>query len=206
MPETASLFLLGMFYGATICSVSCLPYLGPYLINTGSGFREGVWASSHFLSGKILTYMVFGAMGAWMGGMMADSYLPTLQKTTGGFIILLGLILPFISSSRCCGKGLKHGKKLSFFALGISTSLIPCPSVVAFTLLAARDGSVPLGACYGLVYGLGLAVSPLILLGGGISMISGKLKTEVGEFMPYLRYLSAILMVGMGVKIVGMGG
>ena len=85
--------------------------------------------------------------------------------------------------------------------LGVSTSLIPCPPLVTMFLLAAKNGSFISGISYGLVYGLGLILSPLIIAGGGLSVVSKIIKTEVKGFAPYLQGISVVMIVIMGAKI-----
>ena len=45
MGEAMGVFFLGLAYGATICSLTCLPCLGTYLMGCGNGFRDGIIAS-----------------------------------------------------------------------------------------------------------------------------------------------------------------
>ncbi len=116
-------------------------------------------------------------------------------------IIAFGLSIPFVSKGECRKKGQAIGKGISLFLLGVSTSLIPCPPLITMFLLAAKNGSVFSGISYGLVYGLGLTLSPLIIAGGGLSIISKIIKTEVNEFVPYMKGVSVLMIVMMGAKI-----
>ncbi|MDT8317405.1 MAG: sulfite exporter TauE/SafE family protein [bacterium] len=201
MPEILSLFSLGVVYGLTICSLSCLPYLSTYLMSTGKGFRDGVNASFVFISGKLLIYSALGGMAAYIGSKLVVNDFLHLKYTIGGILIAVGLLLPFISKGGCNKKHQRTGKRISLFALGISSSLIPCPSLVSMSLLAANKGSVLIGASYGLIFGLGLMISPLVIASGLVSLISKAVKVEVKGFAPWLNALSVIIIVMMGVRV-----
>lgn len=201
MNDAAGLFFMGLFYGTTVCSMSCLPYLSPYLLSTGTGFKEGVVSSAAFLGGKLISYSILGGVAAYLGHtLMIKDFLPA-KSILGITIIIVGLSIPFINRGGCQKKSHVIGKRMSLFTLGVSTSLIPCPTLLSMFLLAAKEGSVIYGASYGFIYGLGIAVSPLILAGGGLSLISERLKIEVKGFIPYLQGISVLIMVLTGIKM-----
>ena len=201
MHDAAGLFLLGLLYGTTVCSLTCLPYLGPYLLSTGRGFTDGVKSSLLFLSGKLICYMFIGGLSAYLGNVLTLDKSMSAKWIMGIAIIAFGLSIPFVSKGECRKKGQTIGKGISLFLLGVSTSLIPCPPLVTMFLLAAKNGSFISGISYGLVYGLGLILSPLIIAGGGITVISKTIKTEVKGFVPYLQGISVVMIVIMGIRI-----
>ncbi len=200
MSDAAGLLLLGLVYGTTVCSLSCLPYLGPYLLSTGEGFRDGVASSLLFLSGKLLSYATLGGVSALSGrALTVDG---NVRLIIGATLVIAGLSLPFVGGRRRCRKGGRiTGRGVSLLMLGISTSLIPCPPLAAVFLLAAGKGSVLSGVACGLAYGLGLTLSPILLTGGALSLISRRLKAEVSWFVPYMQALSALMIVIMGIRI-----
>lgn len=65
-----------------------------------------------------------------------------------------------------------------------------------------KGGSVVYGLSYGFIYGIGIAISPLILAGGGLSLITERLKIEVKGFIPYLQGISVIIMVATGIRMI----
>jgi len=202
MSEAAGLLLLGLIYGMTLCSLSCLPYLSPYLVGTGKGFKDGVRSSFIFASGKVVVYAFFGALAAYLGSKLEVNNYKPLQYTIGTIVIVVGVALPFTAKKGCTGKHRINGKRISLFMLGISTSLIPCPTLIAMTLLAAQKGNMAMGALYGFLFGLGIMFSPLLIAGGGISMLSMRIKEEVKGFTPYLNGLSVIIILMMGLRII----
>jgi cytochrome c-type biogenesis protein len=56
------LFTLGLTYGLTVCSLTCLPYLVPYFMGAGKGFGDGVKNTGIFISGKLFTYTIMGLL------------------------------------------------------------------------------------------------------------------------------------------------
>lgn len=200
MCDAGGLFLLGLLYGTTVCTLTCLPYIGPYLLSTGRGFADGVKSSFLFLSGKLTCYMSIGGLSAYLGNVLGLDR-ETTKWIMGIAIIAFGLSIPFVSRGECCKKGQVIGKGISLFLLGVSTSLIPCPPLVTMFLLAAKNGSVISGISFGLIYGLGLTLSPLIIAGGGLSIISKIIKIEVKGFVPYMQTISMVIMVILGIKM-----
>lgn len=200
MPDLFGLFLLGVVYGATTCSITCLPYLSPYLLATGKGFRDGIGSSAAYLSGKVLTYAVLGALAAAMGHMLFSGDNAAIRLIQGITLIVTGLALPFIAREGCRKKEQMPGRNASLFALGMSSSLVPCFPVLNMLTAAAKSGSVVQGSASGLFYGAGIALSPLLILGGVFAVIAKTVHAEARSFTPYLRGLAMIAMVIMGIK------
>ncbi len=201
MHDLAGLFLLGLLYGTTTCGYTCLPYVGPYLLSTGRGLGDGIRSSLLFVSGKVFCYATMGGLSAYLGNIL------TLDKSakwvTSIAIITFGLSIPFVSRAECCNKKRQViGENISLFLVGVLTSLTPCPPLVTMFLLAARDGSLISGISYGLIYGLGLTISPLIFACWGLSIASRVIKTEVKGFVPYLQAISVVMLIFMGMKII----
>ena len=202
MSDISSLFLLGLLYGTTTCTITCLPYLSPYLLTTGKGFKEGITSSLTFSFGKLFTYIILGGIAAFLGHTLIPADDAKAKLIQGTIIIITALALPFISSGGCQKKSQIIGKASSLFALGISTSLIPCPPLMTILLVAANGGSVTMGLLYGTMYGLGIVISPIIIMGGILSQISKTVKVEARSFIPYLQGISILIMVVMGVRII----
>lgn len=200
MPDPAGLFALGLSYGLTVCSLTCLPYLAPYLMGTGSGFKNGMANSLCFMSGKLFVYAALGGIAAYIGHSLELGKNSSIIM--GVIIVAAGLSIPFINRNKCQKKCDKAGKNLSMLAMGAGSSLAPCPPLAAIFVLAAQRGSVVEGIFYGLIYGLGLIVSPLIIAGGGLAFISHSIRQQIGPKMKYIEGFTMLLMVSMGLKII----
>jgi cytochrome c biogenesis protein CcdA len=198
MHDVLGLLLLGIVNGATICSFSCMMYIGPYLLSNGSGFKDGVQVTLRYLFGKIASYSLMGGFAALTGQLVVEYLSYGGKIVMGGSLIGIGLLLPLLKQGRC----LARHRNRSFMGLGFVTSLIPCPALSGMILSAANQASVLTGAFYGLVYSLGLLISPVVIAGGGISFLSSGLASQIKEFMPYLRGLAMIMLVIMGINII----
>ena len=198
--DAAGLFTLGLVYGATVCSMTCLSYLGPYLLGTGNGFRDGVISSLSFGLGKICCYVFLGGLAGYLGRELTSS--PAQTLTMGIILIGVAISMPFVAKRSCRDKCHQGSKRASLLTLGAATSLVPCPPVLAILTLAASQGSMVTGMGFGLFYGLGIIISPLLLVGGGLSLVSQKLRQEIKSFMPYIQALAMTIMILMGANII----
>ena len=198
--DTAGLFTLGLVYGTTVCSMTCLSYLGPYLLGTGNGFRDGMISSLSFGLGKICCYMFLGGLAGYLGQKL--TYSPAHTWAMGLILIGVALSMPYVARRNCRNKCRQGSKRASLMTLGAATSLVPCPPVLAILTLAASQGSMVSGMSFGLFYGLGIIISPLVLFGGGLSLISQKLRQEVKSFMPWIQGMAMTIMVLMGVNMI----
>jgi thiol:disulfide interchange protein DsbD len=194
------MLLMGLAYGATVCSLTCLPCLGTYLMGCGNGFRDGLIASMFFMLGKVASYTLFGGLAGLLGQVLTPA--AGMQRIIPG-IALIGaaLMLPFMSSSGCRQQHRTVGKKGSLLLLGMATSLAPCPPLAAILLLAAREGSWLTGAGYGFLYGTGLMLSPLLIAGGGLALIAKRIRLEFAGFKPWLQGAAMLIMIIMGMQV-----
>jgi cytochrome c-type biogenesis protein len=118
----------------------------------------------------------------------------------GVALILAGFSLVFFKRKNTC-KCEARGKSIFFLTIGVGSSMVPCPPLAAVLVLAARQGLVLNGAAYGLVYGLGLLISPLIIAGGGFSYLSSSMRKQLGDKIQSIERLACLVMVLMGCQI-----
>lgn len=199
MPELFNLLILGLVYGFTVCSLSCMPYFAPYILGSGNGFADGLSSSLAFVMGKICTYTVLGGIAAMLG--LSMPFHRSHNVLMGIVMILVALTLPFAGREGCRQRCRGICTKGSMFTLGIISSAMPCPPLVAVFLLAAKSGSIAAGLSYGFCYGLGLVLSPMLILGGGFALLSQKIKHEARGFAPYMQGLAMLVMIVMAANI-----
>ncbi|MGW8161900.1 MAG: urease accessory protein UreH domain-containing protein [Desulfobulbales bacterium] len=204
MPDFLGIFSLSVIYGFTVCSLSCLPTLGIYLMGTGHTFRDGLVGGLYFVAGKLLVYGTWGGVAALLGRMIDISILQ--GKWMGLFVILAALAMPLTAYSKTkapcdCKQSRQQGGRLPLLMLGASTSLVPCPPLAAVLLLAAHKGSVMTGISYGLLFGSGLLISPLVAAGGSMALISGVIRRKVTWIGPYLQGCAVAVLLIMGLRI-----
>jgi len=201
LPELFGIFLLGMVNGMTVCSLSCMPVLGSYLIITGNGFGDGVVSAFSFTGGKTVAYTLLGGLAALFGTMLSEAELPYVKIVFGTLLVAAGLSIPFIEKVSCVTGCSRKIRRVSLFSLGLSSGFVPCPSLAAIFLIAATKTDVISGASCGLVYGLGLAVSPILLIGGLVGRISEILREKAGLFVPVIQIMSILILVGLGFQM-----
>lgn len=209
--EIINLFIIGALYGFTTCSLTCLPYLGPYMMGVGGGFKDGMNASLFFIAGKIITYSALSGTAAWLGMELIKGDEDFLKYIISIPLIFIGLMLLFKKdkSSGCSNKpfaSIFHktaNKKTHLFIMGVLTSIIPCVPLSALLLLAIKSGSIFNGALYGLVYGSGLIVSPIVIAGGFFGFISERIKIEMPDMAKIMRTVSAVAIIFAGITATG---
>ncbi|OGW33858.1 MAG: hypothetical protein A2X58_07190 [Nitrospirae bacterium GWC2_56_14] len=205
MPELTSALVMGMGYGFTTCSFACLPTLAPYLLSFGQGFRDGALSSLFFASGKAVAYAVLGGAAALAGRGLFPEGGAAGRWIYGSVLVLTGLALPFISRNHCSGKGRTAASGLSLFAAGFSSSLTPCLPVAGLVAAAAGAGSMLAGASLGLAFGLGIALSPVLIGGGVLALVAKTVRHEARQFVPMIRWIAAAVLIVMGTGILAGG-
>lgn len=205
MTGLLNIFILGLIYGFTTCSFSCMPYLAPYTIGDGRGFRDGIRGAVSFVSGKVFTYSFMGAAAAGFGSEVIKVNSRAAGYMFGAVLIMIGSSIMFRKNKQgCSGSGVsgkavgKYSGKLPLFALGIMTSILPCLPLSALFITASGSGSAYKGALYGFLFGSGLIISPIVLAGGVLGFISGRLRTESPELKGFMTAVSGFILIFMG--------
>ena len=202
MPDILGILSLSIVYGFTVCSLSCLPTLSVYLMGTGLTFKDGLVGGFYFVAGKMLVYGTWGGLAGGFGMLFG---VPTIQnRWMGLFIIVTALAIPLAAKTKTacnCRRSDQHDRRFPLLLLGASTSLVPCPPLAAVLLLAAHKGSVLTGVVYGLVFGSGLIISPLMAASGSMALISGVIRQKVSWIGPYLQGSAMAILLLMGMRI-----
>jgi thiol:disulfide interchange protein DsbD len=190
IPEVSNPFLAafagGLLYGLAVCTASCLPYIASYIAGVGAGFRKSVGLTMIFNSGRIVAYSLIGcAVGLFSGlfrlfvsGSVTSPFQTYSAIAFGALTIVIGasIILKSRKPCECNPKNTQNltepaktgrfGFDFKAFTLGLSRGLILCPPLVAL-LIYSLPFSTPLGSVgLAFLFGLGTALSPMLLLGG----------------------------------------
>lgn len=205
MPEPAgiaSAWLLGLSLGLTACTVTCLPYMGTWMLA-----RERASAMADtiaFLAGRVAAYgflgLGAGLAGAWLTRMLASGagHLAVGLAASGA-----GLWLLFGRAQRTCGAGRRN--RASPLALGFSLSLTPCAPLASLLAVAAQAGSAGSGLAYGLAFGLGAAVTPLLVLLPALAWLGQRLRDSRAELGLWLRRGAGVALLALGMYRIGLG-
>lgn len=191
-------FLMGLAYGFGACSLSCMPYLAPYMMGRGEGLVEGLKGSAAFVSGKVATYSFIAGVTGYLGGVFLPKDLSSLNPLFAAVLILVGVSMLMAGKKKACAYKKPARGALQLFSLGVVTSAVPCAPLSALLISAASSASFTTGLSYGFVYGLGLVFSPMIVAGGLFSFMSKRLSVEKPSLVPMLQRLSAGVFILMG--------
>ena len=204
---------MGLFYGLTLCSLSCLPMLTPYFFahaaraeRRAAGFMTAFNLTAIFIAARVFTYAALGAAA----GMTGEALLKRLDEGTfmplaGGIVIVIAVAVAFGRRKTCARPGARRlgasGGVLHMAGLGMATSLMPCLPLTAILMLAATRQSVTEGALLGLFFGLGTATSPLYYLGGASGWLAARIRAEIPRFAPFLQKLSGFILALFGLRL-----
>jgi sulfite exporter TauE/SafE len=208
-------FVGGVLYGMVVCTASCLPYIAGYIAGVGAGFRRGVGITLIFNSGRVAGYALIGGIIGVFSGLFrlfvsqtAFSPFQVYSSFAFGIVTMVigaSILLKYRSPS--CDHNLKDGKNLVVpgktgrfgfdyraFSLGLSRGLIICPPLIAL-LIYSLPFSNPIGSvAIAVLFGLGTALSPMLLLGG----VTGWLLSKAPLFRKWVSIAGAGILIVLG--------
>jgi cytochrome c-type biogenesis protein len=211
-------FVIGVLYGTVFCTSTCLPYIASYIAGIGAGFRKGVTATLIYNLGRVVAYALIGGLAGIFSSMFKlvvdeSSFSAFQQYSSYGFgvvTILIGASILWKSRSppRDCDPecpkrlGLKklgsiNGRfDLRAFSLGFSRGLVVCPYLVAILLLYTLPFASAIDSfAVAVLFGLGTALSPMLLLGG----VTGWLLHKAPLFRKWISIVGGLVLVVLGV-------
>ena len=169
------IFGIGFSFGlAGPCLLTCAPVLITYIAGRKLGPAEAFKDIFTFLSGRLLAYVLLGALAGLSGaalkkftGAALSSY---LQPLAGAVTILFAIILFTGRSSVSCAKvPAARGKMLNFggiFTFGFLIGISPCAPLLALLFdIALMSKGLLDGIFYTFFFGLGTFLSGLITIG-----------------------------------------
>jgi sulfite exporter TauE/SafE len=206
-------FAMGLFYGLAFCTSACLPFVASYIAGIGASFRKGILVTLTYNSGRITAYaLIGGAIGILSGTfrfLVTEASLIPFQKYSS---IAFGIVTMTIGASillKCrklsCNPvpqiGAQDTKKTSqridfrAFSLGLSRGLVVCPALLAL-LLYSLPFAAPIDSfTLAVLFGLGTALSPLLLLGGA----TGWLLNKAPLFRKWISAFGAAILIVLGI-------
>jgi sulfite exporter TauE/SafE len=196
-----SAWLLGVSMGLTACTITCLPFMGSWVLGRGGLRREALADTAAFLSGRVATYAMLGAVagafGAWFTEVLASG-LGHVAVGLSSIVAGLYLLRPTRRHMPCGAK--RRGAEAPPFLLGASLSLTPCAPLASLLAACALASSAIGGLGFGLAFGLGAAVTPLILLLPALGFVGRQLTGEKLWVARALTWGAAGLLIVLGVR------
>jgi sulfite exporter TauE/SafE len=208
-PYLASLSL-GLLYGLTFCASACLPYIISYIAGIGAGFKKGVLITSIYNSGRILAYAIIGTIAALVSTVISEEVFGFYQQYSsiafGAAIIIIGvtILLKKFGAGTCTTKAphdlgvakLTQRFDIRAFSMGFTRGLILCPPLIAVLLYAVTFSQVDC-IILTVLFGVGTALSPLLLLGGA----TGWLLNKAPLFRTWLSRIGGAALIVMGLSL-----
>lgn len=204
LPETIGMFsvwLLGVSMGLTACTVTCLPFMGTWVLGRGGSNRETLVDTGVFLLGRVTAYSLLGglagALGMWLTQALSsgigNAFIGAASIAAGAW-----LFLPSRRTSPCSVA--RRGAGTPPFLLGFSLSLTPCAPLASLLAVCAISGGTLSGAGYGLMFGLGAALTPLLLLLPLLNLFGARMRESQPWLTKWIRYGAGMVLILIGIR------
>lgn len=208
----ATVWLLGVSMGLTACTVTCLPFMGTWALGRASGQREAFLHTCVFLAGRVTTYTLLAALAGAVGLGLAKALGGAWGNAAiGGASVLAGLWLLAKPAAKSCGGASpptvapvrvyrRKADSLPPLFLGAALSLTPCTPLASLIALAANAGSTAQGAAYGLAFGLGAAMTPILVLVPLAGRLGRELRVGRVWLERWLLWSAAAVLIVLGAR------
>jgi len=204
-------FAVGLLYGLVFCTSACLPYVASYIASIGAGFRKGVIVTLIYNSGRITAYALIGGVIGAFNLLISNEILSSFQIYSsyafGIVTILIGISILLKMRSTSCNCNVEDSKNLGVkktdrrfdvraFSLGLSRGLIVCPPLLLLLMYSVTFAAPIDSLVLAVLFGLGTALSPLLLLGG----VTGWLLNKAPLFKKWISIIGAGILIVLGVS------
>ncbi len=206
---------LGLVFGFSACTISCLPYLGPVFLASEGGIRQSWRTVLPFSLGRLSSYaglgLVAGIAGQYIGNGVGAS---PVRWVLGCAAIMVGiaLLLRQTSGKSCTApvpaeQPLRHIARTDapqtlmpggLFLMGAGMALTPCAPLGTVLFSAATTASASHGLALGLSFGLGAIALPALVFGVGVAYIGSRLREQLRHWRHGVQRLSAVLLIVVG--------
>lgn len=159
------------FSAGIFCIGFCYPVLGPLMLSSPkSKFKNSAIALAIFTLGRLVAYLLFGAIFGFIGGMVSSLslfrsiILPFAYLSLGGLMILYGLVTPFPHWAICHLLDKFYQNRKSNLIFGFLTGINICPPFLLAITTATELGKIWYGVIFFFFFFLATTVYLLPLL------------------------------------------
>lgn len=185
-------WLLGLSTGP-YCLGACAPFVVPYLFAEGrSDWRKNAKVIGEFLLGRLLAYLLFGAIVGWIGGLLRPHLTQQIASASLGLTSLLLLVYAVTQQMpqwKICAWILHSLPRIRIpLLLGFLIGINVCPPFFVAVARLLQVGQITGGVIFffGFFAGTTLYMLPLL----GLTPLTSKVRFQrIGA-------LSAILVAG----------
>lgn len=204
LPQQTSLFavwLLGVSLGLTACTATCLPFMGTWVLGRGGSQLQALRDTGLFVAGRIVAYTLLGAVAASAGTWLAQM----MRGGAGNFFIgaasvAAGVWLLQSAGAHAPCSAARNKESAPPFVLGFTLSLTPCAPLASLLAVCAAAGSIGLGMANGVAFGLGAALTPLLVLLPLISLLGKQLRDNRDWLTRWIRWGAAAVLILLGLR------
>lgn len=213
MSTAVELFIIGITVSFGPCLAFCAPVILPYIAATRKGWREGLKATLIFMFTRLMAYVLLGFLAGQFGRLLTTGlhqYEHLIFCVGGLFICLLGLLIIFSGHyshylCRVLRREMVDNNVRGPVLLGLTLGILPClPFLGVLAYIALKTQTSWEGAFYGLAFGAGKFISPLIPLGVLASALPAGLIKNHKIYVFFSRVCGFILFL-IGVKLLVSG-
>jgi len=204
--------LLGINSGISQCSVFCAPFVSTYIMGSRQGAVEGLKSFVVFSAGRVFMCAMLGLGAGYMGGvfMGMERNFKYGSIIYGAALILIGLSMLMRPVCVCKKSEDKNGgfaflsgrfvfnPTTHLFVMGTALAIVPCPPMGAMLLYSLKMPSVMSSSMLMLLFGIGTAVSPLIIICTVAGWFSEKIKTEAPQYRMMFQRISGLILILLG--------
>ncbi|MFY9260697.1 MAG: sulfite exporter TauE/SafE family protein [Gallionella sp.] len=193
------IWLLGVSLGLTACTATCLPFMGTWILGRGTSHRQAWFDTGGFVAGRMVAYSLLGGLAGGAGKWLSSALQSGMGNTIIGLASMIaGVWLAWAGKSHApCGAARSSSPP---FVLGFSLSLTPCAPLASLLAVCAAAGSVPLGMSHGIAFGLGAALTPLLILLPLINLLGRNLRENRAWMNQWIRWGAAGVLILLGLR------
>ncbi|MBW1963349.1 MAG: sulfite exporter TauE/SafE family protein [Deltaproteobacteria bacterium] len=211
IPCSTSLFM-GIAAGLGHCGVVCTPFVSTYIMGSREGSMAGLNSFITFTVGKVFMCGVLGLAAGCIGTAFLNTgnlrYVSTIH---GAVMISIGLLMLIGPVCLRCEKTEEKNRMPGFllrrftfnstthlFVMGMAFAVIPCQPMGAMLLYSLRMPSVISSSILMILFGIGTAISPLIIISAAAGWFSKKIKSKAPHHRMLFQRVSGMILILLG--------
>ena len=204
--------LLGITSGISQCSVFCAPVVSTHIMGSKEGAVEGFKSYVVFSVGRVFMCLLLGLAAGYAGAAFTGS--DGIFKHGSAIYTAMLILIGFVMLVRpVCGCKKTENKKGWFpslggrflfnptahlFVMGTALAAIPCPPMVAMLLYSLEMPSIIWGGIIMVLFGIGTAVSPFVIICVLAGWFSKKIKAVAPQYRMMFQRLSGLILILLG--------
>lgn len=193
------------------CLASCGPLLVSYIAAKGKNYKEAFWTWFIFSIARVFAYCLLGVLSGILGQVFISRiyalHIGKYISLFGGLFVIAISIVIFFQNKMAFGahsfleKRFVKGGSKSVFIFGLTVGLVPCaPLIGIFSTIGLMSRNIADGLFFGLSFGLGAMISPLLILALAAGSIEKFLLNQKAKLI-FSRICAVIIFI-LGILII----